>query len=771
MSQDYKVVSLASAAAGRQRAEFERGGLLPAPLAAVRDRALTFLRVGLSELFDNADDTLFEKADRASSNADQSLFFDAMRLLRLQRHAIEKSCCDGLERQFASLQSGRSSAPQNGQPFDVDTLSLVQPDELEQTVALDGMVGRVNARNQLPLAHLALRLGSLVGRPVDGADNPLAPSCLVQLFSDSCAPLGLDIKVRLIILKMFERHVFNSIDSLYLDANGLLKNAGILPDLKQDGLPMRPRGPAAAGRTSAGTAGTSEAADPQVLTLFSELISSWRHASGDVALSALGAPSAPPVRSDELLGMLNSFADRQHAGPNTTLHDLRGHINRQLSEQLRQTGEVRKLDRVDDDVISLVSMLFDFVLDDAQLPAALKALIARMQLPILRVAIADKSLFNRASHPARRLLNELARATMGWSDHDDLRRDQLHSLLERMVDRLLGEQQADTAFFEQMHEELAGFVRIEQRRAERLEQRTRDAEEGRARVDAARHQTAQVLNTLLLGRTLPVFAVDLLRDTWSQVLQMVYLREGGNSTAWREAVDTAERLVQSVEPPAAAELAQRPEFNVSVCRALCDGLRLIGEEHPQDLPSMAQLQALQGSVLQRAARAQATRLPSGERAADEDAMAAEVVQEPAAPYQAAAEALPDDGIPVLTETVLVDETLLPMPASDEQVELVDDLPGAAAISWVESLHAGSWFELAAVAEQPAQRCKLAAIISFSGKYIFINRAGMKVAEFTSAALAHHYERQQIRLLADDQLFDRALESVIGNLRQLRTRRD
>ncbi|TKA89089.1 DUF1631 family protein, partial [Halopseudomonas bauzanensis] len=84
----------------------------------------------MSELFDNADDTLFEKADRASSNADQSLFFDAMRLLRLQRHAIEKSCCDGLERQFASLQSGRSSAPQNGQPFDVDTLSLVQPDEL-----------------------------------------------------------------------------------------------------------------------------------------------------------------------------------------------------------------------------------------------------------------------------------------------------------------------------------------------------------------------------------------------------------------------------------------------------------------------------------------------------------------------------------------------------------------------------------------------------------------------------------------------------------------
>ncbi|WP_285260305.1 DUF1631 domain-containing protein [Halopseudomonas bauzanensis] len=764
MSQDYKVVSLASAAAGRQRAEFERGASLPAPLAAVRDRALTFLQVGLSELFDNTDDTLFEKADRASSNADQSLFFDAMRLLRLQRHAVEKSCCDGLERQFGMLQSGPFSSPQSNHSFDVDTLSLVQPDELEQTVALDGMVGRANARNQLPLAHLALRLGTLVGQPMDVRSNPLAPSCLVQLFSDSCAPLGLDIKVRLIILKMFERHVFNSIDSLYVDANGLLKNAGILPDLKQDGLPVRPRG-AAAGRPPGGPTGAAEAADPQVLSLFSELISSWRHASGDVALSALGAPSAPPVPSEELLGMLNSFATRQQAEPSATLHDLRGHINRQLGEQLRQTGEVRKLDRVDDDVISLVSMLFDFVLDDAQLPAALKALIGRMQLPILRVAIADKSLFSRSSHPARRLLNELARATLGWSDHDDLRRDQLHSLLERMVDRLLGEQQADAAFFEQMHEELAGFVRIEQRRAERLEQRTRDAEEGRARVDAARSQAARVLNTLLLGRTLPVFVVDLLRDTWSQVLQMAYLREGGNSDLWREAVDTAERLVQSVEPPLGAALEQRPAFNASVCRALCAGLRLIGEEHPEAAPSVAQLQVLQRTVLHRATRL--SQPPRPDAASSLEAG----VREPVALYETAAATVPEDGIPVLTETVLVDETLLPSPANKEPVELVDELPSAAAIAWVERLHAGSWFELSGIGDQPAQRCKLAAIISFSGKYIFVNRAGMKVAEFTSTTLAHQYERQLIHLLADDQLFDRALESVIGNLRQLRTPRD
>lgn len=772
MSKDHnKVVSLASAGQTARRQVGRPRGALPPPLAAVRDRVQTFLRVGLSELFDNADDALFAKADRAASNADQSMFFDAMRMLRLQRHAVEKSCCEGLDRQFNELQGYRQASVASAS-YDLDSLSLVQPDELEQTVAMDSMVGRVLARNQQALTHLTLRLNALINGGISDADNVLAPAQLVQLFVDSYAPLNLDIKVRLIVLKLFERHVFNSLDALYADTNELLANAGVLPDLKQ-GAParrVRPERPLAGARVPGGTAGTGTADDnaeqQQVLSIFSELISSWRHVSGDVALSALGAPSAPPVRSDELLGMLNHFASQaSHSGASLT--DLRNHLNHQLTEQQRQTGEVRKLDRVDDDVISLVSMLFDVVLDDDQLPAALKALIGRMQLPILRVAIADKSLFNRASHPARRLLNELARATMGWSDHDDLQRDQLHALLERMVDRMHGEALVDAAFFEQMHEELAGFVRLEQRRAERLEQRTRDAEEGRARVEAARSQAARVLNGLLMGRTLPVFLVDLLRDRWSQVLQLAHLREGRNSSAWQDAVALAERLVESVEIPVRETLEQRRRLNEQVCEGLCDGLRLIGEEQPEDSPQLHQLQALQQAAL-------ATMAPPAPPVVEpvEASVMVEPVSAPISEVESVPAAEPGQpelavDIPLLTDMVLVEEPVLEEPLPESQPETVAELPDAEAAAWVDSLHTGSWFELAASEDRPAQRCKLAAIISFSGKYIFVNRSGMKVAEYGHPELSSLYQRGEIRLLASDQLFERALESVIGNLRQLR----
>lgn len=763
MTNDHKVVPISSAAPLRQQGNPVRQVPLPALLAALRDRALTYLRVGFSELFDNADDTLFEKADRAASNADQSLFFDAMRLLRLQRQAIEKACCDGLDSEFAALQQGRLSTTAKSVSYDLDTLSLVQPDELEQTVALDSMVSRADSHNQAALAQLTLRLNSLVTSAVTEINNPLAPSKLVQLFADSCAPLNLDIKIRLIVFKMFERHILSGIEALYADANDVLVNAGILPDLKRDGSPSRSRQtvPASSGRGH--SAGPAAGDDQQVLSLFSELLGNWRHASGDTALSALGAPSAAPVHSTELLEMLGRLSLDQGQGYSVTQGDLRGHINNQLKQQHQQTGELRHLERMDDDVISLVSMLFDSVLDDQELPGALKALIGRMQLPILRVAIADKSFFNRSSHPARRFLNELARATLGWSDHDDLQRDQLHALLERMVERMLSEQLVDAAFFEQMHDELAGFMRIERRRAERLEQRMRDAEEGRARVDAARDHSARALNAVLAGRSLPVAVIELLQGTWHQVLQMTFLRESESSAAWREAVATADLLIRSVEPLSAQETAeQRRALGAEVYQRVCEGMRLIGDEHPEHSLQLVMLPALQEAILTQAFPPQ----PSLEEtdAVDVLQVAQALPDEPVVDHQPQSELQQD--VPTLTDRVLISAPVLVTEEPAAEL-LVEDLPDASAMLWVDELHAGSWFELAEVDGKPSLRCKLAAIISFSGKYIFVNRAGMKVAEFTRSSLMQHYVQGSIRLLSDDQLFDRALESVIGNLRRLR----
>src|SRR5690606_34188582 len=48
------------------------------------------------------------------------------------------------------------------------------------------------------------------------------------------------------------------------------------------------------------------------------------------------------------------------------------------------------------------------------------------------------------------------------------------------------------------------------------------------------------------------------------------------------------------------------------------------------------------------------------------------------------------------------------------------------LALVDNLTQGSWFEMAPKAGE-RYRCRLAAIIRATGKYIFVNRGGMKVA--------------------------------------------
>lgn len=81
---------------------------LPVVLLQVRDKAAQQLQQGLQELFDNADDTLFEMAEKARSTVDHHIFFEAMRDLRLKRKNFERVFMEQLFVAFANLGDRKS---------------------------------------------------------------------------------------------------------------------------------------------------------------------------------------------------------------------------------------------------------------------------------------------------------------------------------------------------------------------------------------------------------------------------------------------------------------------------------------------------------------------------------------------------------------------------------------------------------------------------------------------------------------------------------------
>lgn len=64
--------------------------------------------------------------------------------------------------------------------------------------------------------------------------------------------------------------------------------------------------------------------------------------------------------------------------------------------------------------IELVALLFQSILTDDRIPATIRVWFARLQMPVLRVAIAEPDFFSSEDHPARRLIDRMGACVMGF---------------------------------------------------------------------------------------------------------------------------------------------------------------------------------------------------------------------------------------------------------------------------------------------------------------------------------------------------------------------
>ena len=551
-------------------------GRLPVALIQVRDKAAQ-LKQALQALFDNADDTLFQMADRATSNAEQNAFFEAMRDLRLKRKSIERGFLQKVFETFSNLNQYEIGKPPVLDAVSFESLSLVQNDELEESVALDAMVAKVMSRDGIALGHLTTRLNTLVTKKIEDKSNPLGPRALCEAFLDACRSLGVEIKVKLIIFKLFE-YVLSDLDQLYAESNQALITAGVLPELKSAPPVRRPQGrtpgaarsaQAAEGGRVAGEGAYMDEGVQEVFGALQELLSQVR-GSGTGAGIGMGRREVPadavPITSNP------DAPARTCSAPclrRTQVMSTCASSSTTCSPAPAPKWQVRVVGQVDDDVINLVSMLFEFILDDRSLPDSLKALIGRLQIPMLKVAVLDKTFFSRGSHPARRLLNGSPRPPWAGASRTTSSAMPCTSASSRVVLRLLNDFVDDPTIFSDLLSDFLAYTGDERRRSDLLEQRTRDAEEGRAKAELARQQVEQALNERLLGRTLPEVVVRLLQEAWSKVMLLTCLKHGVGSEA---TLSTMDDLIWSVESHEAPEARMRLlELVPGLLKALREG--------------------------------------------------------------------------------------------------------------------------------------------------------------------------------------------------------
>jgi hypothetical protein len=736
------VISFDQNPAGRRRVLDARTSTL---VGSCRTHLADTLPRLLQELFEHIDDELYQLADKSASDVLQTLYFDAMRELRKLRQPIEQSFLhDQLSRYDEFWLNATPGQDDSQEAETADELSLVANDELEENLAVGGMVSKAENRYHRELFALNMRFAQLVGVPdLTTRQNPVGPFSLAEGFREAMRQWGGDVGVRLVVFKLFDRYVMGYIGGLYDDINDTLVAAGVLPKIVQR-VRRNPVAPsvqrareeshvATAAEDAADEALAAEVSQEQVLSMLGQLLSLRRDrgarnlysrrlpGSGDA-----GHGHLPSVESTELLDALHSLQREAAVEAPVSAQEIYQLQNEMLVSLGRQLdmgtteAPAKRLNQVDQDLLDVIGMLFDFILDDRNVPDAMKALLGRLQIPMLKVAVLDRSFFGNKQHPARRLLNSLARAAMGWVDDGDRSPKSLYGRIESAVGRILSDFNDDIGLFALVYDEFSNFVDREARGAEVAEERINQVTRGQEQLLIARRRVAEVLNQFRVEQPdLPPAVVNILREGWHDVMLLAYLREGEESIAWKNAFSAVEELIWSVQPKIEAADRQRLLKAIpDLLKRLRDGLNNISFDQHRAGQLFKDLQAAHIAALR----------------GESDAVASEAAEE-----------------------LVPQEVALSVAAEPEVIE--DESYDKAA-----ALQVGQWLEWQR--DDTWVRGKLSWRSQVTSACIFVNRKGMKVAEMSVNDIAVLFRAEQARILEDlnTPLMDRALSAMLGALR-------
>ncbi|MGH1469789.1 MAG: DUF1631 domain-containing protein [Cellvibrionaceae bacterium] len=826
---------------------------LPAPIHQAQEKGKQLFEKALRALFDNADDALFELADKATNNNDQNLYFESMREIRIRRRQVEAQFTDQIDNAFVKVASGESPTVSSSDvydddnehkyAFDVEALSIVGNDELEELVAVDSMIARANDACGESLQYLSLRIDSLVPVKIYQKNNPIGPEIICNAFVGATRDLDTDIKAKLVLFKLFDHFVVSQMPSIYDTLNNVLIDHNVLPSLQhQRRVQSQPKsqhpsqqpsqhqshhvGDQHSSQQHSSSAqgqyvgrGEQQTSPLNAHTQYVNNGQAHQDASANTGINQSGGISGQaqpqhPVGSGSgvginseaamLLSALSQIQSQQTQqwvnNTNYSAAPNKAEISGLVSQLLQGQDSV---DKKQADVMNLVKMLFEFILDDRNLAEPMKALISRLQIPILKVAIIDRSFFNKSGHPARRLLNEMATASLGWhenlaKDKEDVPSDPLYKKINSIVQTLLNEFDTNLEIFSHLLADFVSFNEKERRRAQVLEQRIIDAEDGKAKAESAREFVAEAIEKRCKDVELPSDVETILNDAWSNVMFLTYLKEGSEGEGWKRSLQTAEDLIWSVVTP--IDPASRKALMTMIphlIKRLRQGLETISYNPFEMTKLLGQLEKIHMTRL----RASMEPVSAPVEKVEETPTLVDITTAKSSEKDSAKSGTPelsgkeealilDLKSTAIAEAVakeeLIEATKGPATAvladsasaggADSHANAEDKAKAAVALGGEENgdidesylalvgkLTQGTWFEMVDESDR-AYRCRLAAIIKSVGKYIFVNRSGMKVAEKTRESLALAMKNGDLRLLDDTMLFDRALESVIGSNR-------
>jgi hypothetical protein len=752
-----------------------------------RDLAMRRLSASLREMLGQIEEDLFQMAETTYDREMQNLYLEVRGKAKEKWPSVEAAFSRNFVEFFNRKMHGELGAAVQSVAVSAMDMKLVEEDDLAESIALQEIATHLRENCEDELGLLGERVAVLLGKSdLDDEENPISPQAVCSALKSACDEIEGGIKIKLVLLKQIEQHVSKALHSVYADLNTEMVRWNVLPELKRGY--RRPVGSASASKPQPkpseepAIAAQTPAAGQPAPDLFSALqqlvqaqyagvafagglpslqgVPSPAGQAGGAALAAVPAGIAPTA-SDRQNGFLDSLTRLQRSDARVSeqadgLPDLDvalGTIN--VLRQIKSSDMAQSVGQLDAITIDIVAMLFDFIFDDAKIPDPIKALIGRLQIPVLKVAMLDKSFFSSRTHPARRLLDGISHASIGWSREVE-QDDPLYRKISHIVERVQTGFERDVGIFSDLLADLDAFLAEREAQADGVAERSAELIERRENDEIAWVIAGEAVSRRLSSEAPPAVRQFLL-DHWQQVLKELYLRHGEEHHAFLDAIATMDELIWSVAPKANSEERKKLVGSLSgLLRAMNTGLDLIGLPQGQrnfffdslvSLHSNAVRAGLQSSVL-------------SETIDVSKAGGKDVAEQPIEPPAA-------ERYPVSPQGELFVTRISQDDVQIEEIALIGASPAAMANGdlyreRVAALKRGDWVEFRK-GDGVAMRARLSWISPQRGVYLFTSPQSSCATSISPEALAHQFRNGMADIVADEPLFDRAVNGVLGSL--------
>ncbi|MDZ4076457.1 MAG: DUF1631 family protein [Hylemonella sp.] len=346
---------------------------------------------------------------------------------------------------------------------------------------------------------------------------------------------------------------------------------------------------------------------------------------------------------------------------------------REKTDELKKKAETKS----EKAIIEMVALMFQAILAEERIPTTIRVWFARLQMPVLRVALAEPEFFGTLNHPARQLIDRMGSCVMGF-EASSITGGALEAEIKRIVQVIEQYPETGKRVFQIVYDEFQKFLAKFLTGKEKTQKVVSVAQQVEQKETLAIQYTIELRNML---KDIPVRDEirTFLFKVWAEVLAVSAVRKGPKDSETVAMKKAAADLVWSA--------SAKPNRN--------DRARVI-----QDLPQLLQRLRAGMSLL-------------GMSQTDQDAHIKIVSDTMADAFMSKTQAIPQAQIDAMTqrlanlEDFVSEDGLGDLPLDAESIEMMLGIdastidvvtnggskPTPAMVAWAQELQLGSWFTL------------------------------------------------------------------------------